>query len=110
MKFARTTPRVVEGDTGLIIEYRTRQVLMVQISGPVCQNAVAAAMIGSQFGASVWMFERYPAAIELPMTMQTKTRHTVRLISSVLILDAERKLFHLMIRRREWSLLCDRLQ
>ena len=36
--------------------------------------------------------------------------YTARLISPTLMLDTERKLFRLMIRRRVWSFLCDRLQ
>ena len=47
-------------------------------------------------------YEIYPAATRHIWTVRTKTRPPVRLISSSPILNAERKLFHLMIRRRAW--------
>ena len=45
--------------------------------------------------------ERYPAATKHLWTIQTKTQAPVRLISSTLILNAERKLFCVRIQRRE---------
>ena len=50
------TVRVIEADPGLIIEYRMRPVLMVQVLEPVFQHAVVAAMIRCQSRAPVWMF------------------------------------------------------
>ena len=50
-------------------------------------------------GATVWIFEWYPVATKYPWTVQTKTGRLVCLVSSTLILDAEKR-FHLMMRRR----------
>ena len=47
-----------------------------------------------------WL-ERYLPATKYLWFMQTKTRRPVRLISSILILDAKRKLFCLMIQRKK---------
>ena len=46
--------------------------------------------------------ERYPAATKHPWTTQRQQGIQVRLISSTLILDAKRKLFLLIIRKRTW--------
>ena len=99
MEFAGTATRVVEAAPWLSIRYRMRPVLMVLVLGPVCQHLATVTMIRSQSGATVWIFEWYPVATKYPWTVQTKTGRLVCLVSSTLILDAEKR-FHLMMRRR----------
>ena len=105
MKSVGTTTRVVvETDPGLIIEYRMRGVLFGPRLRPDYQHAVAAVMMRcSQSVASVWLFEWFTAATKRPWTVGTATGRPIRLISTTMILDAERNLFRPMIRQRVWS-------
>ena len=98
MEFLCTTIRVVEADAGLIVEYCSAD-----------GSSFASWHVRRQrwSGVSQWhwsgRFDRYPTAAKRPCTVQTKACHPDRLISSTLILDAESKLFHLMIQGRAWS-------
>ena len=77
MEFVQTITRVVEANLGLIIEYRMRPVLMVPVLGPVCQYAAATAMIGSQFGSSVWIFWAISSCYQAPLDRASKDRTAI---------------------------------
>ena len=96
------TDRVVKGEPGLKIEYRTRPVLRVPVGEPVCQNAAATAIIRS-LGHWSECNERYTAATKRTCTVPTKTWCPVHLVSSIMILDTERKRFCPMTRRQRRS-------
>ena len=58
---------------------------------------------GNSLGHRSGCLERCLAVPKCHWTMRTKTGRLLRLTSSTLILDDQRKLFQLMIRRRAWS-------
>ena len=91
--------------TYLQVLYRSiiRPVLMAPGQVLVCQHAATTAMARSQCGHQSGCLARYAAATEHLWTMRTTTRCPVRLMSSALNLDAERKLFRVMLRGRVWS-------
>ena len=94
MDFAGTTTR----DPGLNIEYRMRPVLIVPAWRPVCQHVAAAMMSIGLSGALVWMSRRKSSCYWTSSGRADKDR-----LPNSLILDAERKLFRLMIQKRAWS-------
>ena len=80
--------------------YHMRPVLRVPVLVLVCQHARwRRRWSGVSLGHRSGCLEQYPAATKRPWTMQTKTMCPLRLISSTLIMDAERTIFHLIIRR-----------
>ena len=79
-----------------------RPVLLVPVLVYVCQHVMAAVWSGHSLGHRCGYIERYAAVAKHIWTVQTKTRLPIHLISSTMVLDAERKLFHLM----KWKMAC----
>ena len=96
-----TTITEAKAEPGLVGKFQLRPVLVVPVQVPVCPYAASAVMIMSQSGVSGWTSLAIPICL---WTMRTETRHPVRLISSIQILDDEKKKqFLLMIRKRALS-------